>query len=280
MADGDPQPNASTPLRPANFLGYLAAAGRVYRPVLARVAVPFFVVTAILATATAFGAAGVDDAGSRGGVLGMYAVQLLGLPFLTSLLTARAESVMVGSLTGSDITLREAGRRTRTVRSHLVAAAAVAAFMTLILLLAMGLLGALVAAHVFLGPTILVSVILFEEGSFQEGWIRTRELLRGHGMRLFLYLLCIALALVLVEVLLSQVTIRLAVAAAGDGALANLALPFTGWISGTGAWTGLGLSFMSAVGLVAYFDLRTNADDDFEVADLAEGPEEQPEPEA
>lgn len=274
MADGDAEPSSPESARPTNFLGYVAGAARVYRLVPARVAVPFFVTAALLTTATGVAAASVGAAGSSGGVIGIYALQLLGMPFVMSLLAARAEGVMVGALTGGDVTIREAGRRQRNVRTHLFTAAAVAAFLTLILLLAMGLLGALVAAHLFLGPTILVSVIVFEEQSFQEGWIRTKQLLRGHGMRLFLYLLCIAMALVLVEIVLSGLTIRLAVAVAGSGALSNVALPFTGWVSGTGAWGGLGLSFMSAVGLMAYFDLRSKAEEDFEVADLAEEDEE------
>ena len=275
MADGDAEPpSSSEAIRPTNFLGYVAGATRVYRPVFRRVAVPFFLVPALLATAMGAAAAAVDAARSDGGLIAIYALQLLGLPFVMSLLAARAQGVMAGALSGADVTLRDAGRRQRGVRSHLLAAAAVAALLTFILLMAMGPVGSLVATHLFLGPTILVSVIVFERKSFQEGWIRTRELLRGHGMRLFLYLLCIALALVMIEVILSSLVIGLAVTATGGGAFWDVVLPFTGWIL-----AGLGLSFMSAVGLVAYFDLRSKADEDFEVADLEEAPEEEREDE-
>ena len=73
-----------------------------------------------------------------------------------------------------------------------VTAALFAGMICLALATFLGPLGLLLLGT-FFGPPILMQIICIEQVSMQEGWARTRGLIKGHALRIFGYLLTVAL---------------------------------------------------------------------------------------
>ena len=273
MSAGDEKPPRSPEevLRPANFLGYVASATQLFRAAGRKVAPGFALLGIVLSLATLGAVLLAGSADSQRGLMVVFYAQLLALPFFASMLAARTSLVMSRSLAGQDSSVRTAGAELKLVRSHLLAAVMVAAFLSLVLFFGLGPMGGALGAHIVLGPPVLIQVIALEKRPFDESWIRMRELLRGSALRVFLYVLCVALAVLLVEVVVGGVIYTLLSRVVGVEPAIVVNTPISGALSG------LGLSFMSALGLVAYFDLRSKAEEDFEVADLEgdDDPEDQ-----
>ena len=267
MSDGDAQPSSSREelLRPANFPAYVGAALRVYKLAGRSVALAFIVMGVLLALVTATGVTVASSADSDRILLVVLYLQLLALPFFASILAARTSRVMARAVAGEEISVRRAGAELQGLRSHLIAGAMIAALLTLLFLQLLGLLGALVASHLLVGPPIFAQVIALERKPLQDAWARTKELWKGNVLRLFLYLLCAALGLVMFEVIVSGIIFTVLATATGEAAAVIVNTPVSGAVSG------LGVSFMSALGLVAYFDLRSKDEESFSTADLVGG---------
>ena len=263
MAEDNSDKSPGEILLPTNFLAYTGAALRLLRTSLRTAVVAFCLVGVFIAVFAAAGGTLADTADSTDFLYVVLYAQLIALPFLGSLVSARTSRVMALSLAGRDITLRAAGVGLRGYRSHLVVAAMLASFLTLALTFAMGLLGAFVGSHLLLGPPILAQVIALERASFSEAWIRTKELLRGQALRLFLYLLCAALMIVMAEIIISGIVFTVLVAAIDEDVAVVVNTPIAGIVSG------FGLALMSAFALESYLELRTRQDEDFGIEGLA-----------
>ena len=255
--------SAGDVLQPNNFLSYIGAAIRLYRPAAGKLSASFGLLGIVLVLA--FGASEAAVPSSQSATLLFFG--LVGvLTLVGGLFSSRASSTMVQHLGGAPTPSEGPSQRLRDARSHLVAAGMVGAGVAVVLTLGFGLLGALVGMHLMLGPPVLSQSVAIEGRPFQEALARARELLRGQSLRVFLYLLCAALALSMFELMV----IRLAVVAASALLNGNLAAIGSGVL--IGGTLGLGLSFMAAVGLVTYFDVRSR-NETFDVTDLREGGE-------
>lgn len=258
-------------LLPTNFLAYTGAALRLLRTSLKTVVLTFSLLGVFIAV---FAAAGGKLASDSIDLL--YVVvygQLIAFPLLGSLVSARTSRVMALSLAGRDVSLREAGAGLRGYRSHLLAAAMLATFLTLALTFSMGLLGAFLGSHLMLGPPILAQVISLERATFSTAWIRMKDLARGQALRTFLYLLCAALMIVLTEILVAGIVYTILAGAIDEDIAAVINTPFAGIVSG------FGLALMSAFILESYLELRVRDDEDFNLEELAAELEEEEEPE-
>lgn len=259
-------------LRPKNFPSYVGASWRLYRLAGFRLLRPFLVVGVLLAGATTVLAVAGAEMDSDSLLQVVSYAQLLALPFFASLLAGRTALVMARKLAGEDISSPTMAAELKEVRSHSVAAAMVAALIAfafmIILSAVLAGLGPSVAIHLILGPPVLAQVITIEKRPLQDAWARTKAVGQGQVGRLFLYLFCVALLLVMVELLIGGALLALFARFTSDFGVgvANVVLGVV--------MSSLGLSFMAAMGLVAYFDLRSKSDDDFEISDLKEEPEE------
>lgn len=264
-------------LLPTNFLAYTAAAIRLLRTSFRSVALSFCLVGVFIAVFAAAGGTLADTADSVDFLYVVLYAQLIALPLLGSLVSARTSRVMALSLAGRNISLRDAGAGLRGYRSHLFAAAMLASFLTLALTFAMGLLGAFLGSHLMLGPPVLAQVISLERATFSEAWMRMKELARGQALRTFLYLLCGALMVVMAEILISGIIFSILSAAIDEGVAVVVNTPIAGIVSG------FGLALMSAFTLESYLELRARQDEDFDFEELAteleEGELEEDEPE-
>ncbi|MDQ4095257.1 MAG: hypothetical protein M3174_03500 [Actinomycetota bacterium] len=173
------------------------------------------------------------------------------LPFVGSILVARAARIMAPALAGQRVSFGRAGRGLRGALPHVFAAAMISTLLTFVLSQLDPVLLARVAPFLVIGPPVLAQVLAIERRPLGEAWRRTRELVTGQALRVFLYLLCMALAVAMFRELLVGLVFQ-ATRGLGDAGLLS-ALAFT-------ILTGLGLSFMAAAGLVTYLDCRTRTE--------------------
>ena len=242
----------------------MGAAVRLYKPVAFRVAFPFillglgFAIAAEIAVNLVADDNGVTGGSRAGAVVAIRFAQLLAMPLFGSLLAARAAVLMSQALAGTEGQPMEPSQ---TGRSHLLAGGMLSSFLTFAFTLALGILGAYVGPHLILGPPIFVQILALEKGPFDEAWVRTKAFLKGNAMRVFLYLLCAALALVMVKILFDALIFTVLIQLVGLSTARDPAAFLAG------ASFGLTLSFMSALGLVAYLELRTRHEE-FGIDDL------------
>lgn len=250
-------PAAEDVLSPNNFLSYLGAAVHILRSRGWSAVLPFVLLTTILSLGDLAVRLTIEDEGTR---LGARLILLFALPLVGSVLAARTARMLAPALAGQTVSFRQTGEDLSGSRSHLLACGMIATLLTLILAQVNPLLG-LIGPHLVLGPPILAQVVGLERRTLVEAWARLRVLAKGQALRIFLYLLCAALALVMFEVIIAGLIFTLVRNSAGADAGAIATIPVEAVL------TGLGLSFMAAVSLVAYFDCRTRTED-FELDDL------------
>ena len=254
-------------MAPRNFLAFIGAGFRLYRLVAGRVMFAFAasigLVYLVLVGITYFTSTLSSDINLRALGAGFLIAQTLLPPFVGSLLVGRSSRVIANQVAGRRVSLREAGPPEGS-RSHLFAAAMLSAFLVLAVSVAMGLVGFFLGAQLLLGPPLLVHVIALERLSFTDGWARTREIVRGNALRMFLYLLCIALGLMLVEFPLAQGISALLLEVIPTDFPELVFFPVLGIV------IGVGMSLMSAFMFESYLDLRAREDEDFDFEQLAE----------
>ena len=243
-------------MRPGNFFPFAGAGLKAFKPVAGRGILAFSgLIGALLAvlTGTAYAGANIEpDAVS----LTFLILVILIPPFAGSFLSARTGWAVIGASAGESISLRDAGVALRPFRSHILASAMLSAFLTFILANILGLyFGLFLGAHLFLGPPFLLHAIAIEKKSFVDGWARTKELVRGQALRLFLYLLCITLAIVMVEITVLQLAARAIDSVASTRLVLITYYPLLGVILGAG------MALTSAYLVIAYLDVRGRIDD-------------------
>lgn len=247
-------------LAPKNFLGYIGAAAAVLRSAGRRALIPFALVGLVVAVALSFAIGLIDTDESQLEVAMLY-LQLLMLPLVSSLLVPRISRVMAFALVDNEISFRQAGRALRGTWPHIFAGGMIAALLTLLVTQVMGVLGALIAWHVAMGPPVFAHVIGLERESMQGAFARARRLAKGSALRIFAYMVSAALAFVMVEFIVSSLIASALTTAVDAGVAQAIFVPISGVVSG------VGLSFMCALGLVAYFDLRARSED-FDIDEL------------
>ena len=174
--------------------------------------------------------------------------------FVTSVVAARLSLTLKNALVGERREAPSPEPDEGLGASHLLAAAAIAGLSAALVYLLIGPLGYALGARALIGPPLLAHAIVLERTTLQEGWRRTRERLRGNALRMSVYLSCAALLAVLVEDMALFLVYRIARGSFSGSAL-GWGLELT-----RGLLLGAGLSFMTAVGFVAYLEARTRHD--------------------
>lgn len=245
--EGRPGPDAAAVLSPNNFLSYIGATVSLLRAAGWKVILPFVALTAVLSMADLGARLSIENDDT---LLGVRLGLLFALPLVGSMIAARTTRVLAPALAGENVSLKQAGVDLRGHRSHMLACGMIAMLLTFVLAQVNPLLG-LIGPHLVLGPPLLVQVVGLEREPLGAAWRRVREMVRGQALRIFLYILCAALALVMFEVILAGLVFTLVANASSTDAGAIAGIPIEVISSG------IGLGFMAAFGLVAYFDCRT-----------------------
>jgi hypothetical protein len=127
------------------------------------------------------------------------------------------------------------------------------------------ILGFMLAIPLSAGPPILLHVVGLEDRSIREAFPRFRGLLKGQGLRMFVYLLLLGLMATLVSNILVQL-VGVGVLQVG---LSGGSLTAAGVVLGT-VFLGISDLLLSAGLLVAYVDARKREDEDFSIDELTE----------
>lgn len=257
---------------PGTFIGHMGAAWYVWRQHVRAILLPFVIgaflyFTLLQAGLILLGDEELSETTQAGAsILLVFALTLVGGLVSATGIVARSIVVMADGSSGRTTTMTTAGARLRPVKSHVIAAGMISLLLSGgVAVLLIYNLGPFVAPYLFLGPPVLAPVIALEGKTLPEGWRRTRRLLSGNALRLFLYLLCAALLLSLTQLILGQTLLS---------ALSSLGTGFALVLVATAAWStllGLAFSLMVAVTLIAYFDLRSRKEN-FALEDLQEPP--------
>jgi hypothetical protein len=189
-------------------------------------------------------------------------VVVIGQQVAASIATAVAQVFAVDKVLGRGAGLRDAIREVRSVGSPVLLVAFTSAMLVMLvgLLLPLGASPAtslvqILIGYLFLGPPILLTVVLLETRRFAGSTARFKELMAGEWGRVPMYLLTFALGAAMLQLVVTGVSILLV--ARGVDTLddlnvwAGLAVLLAGTVVRS-----LVLPFLSSVWLVAYFDLR------------------------
>lgn len=189
-------------------------------------------------------------------------VVVIGQQVAASLATAVAQVFAVDKVLGRGAGLRDAMREVRSIGSPVLLAAFTSAMLVMLvgLLLPLGASPAtslvqILIGYLFLGPPILLTVVLLETRRFAGSTARFKELMAGEWGRVPMYMLTFALGAAMLQLVATGVAILLV--ARGVDTLddlnvwAGLAVLLAGTIVRS-----LVLPYLSSVWLVAYFDLR------------------------
>lgn len=189
-------------------------------------------------------------------------VVVIGQQVAASLATAVAQVFAVDKVLGRGAGLRDAVREVRSIGSPVLLAAFTSAMLVMLvgLLLPLGASPAtslvqILIGYLFLGPPILLTVVLLETRRFAGSTARFKELMAGEWGRVPMYMLTFALGAAMLQLVATGVSI-LIVARGVDtiddlNVWAGLAVLLAGTLVRS-----LVLPYLSSVWLVAYFDLR------------------------
>ena len=117
--------------------------------------------------------------------------------------------------------------------------------------------------ELFVGPPVVITVIVLERARIGAALTRARELLDKNWSRMLLYLITVAAGVGLVDFVIQQSAIRAVSAAATDVVGLSLAVFVSVVVPA------VLLPFVACVWLIAYFDLRARAEDFDEQAMIA-----------
>lgn len=116
--------------------------------------------------------------------------------------------------------------------------------------------------ELFVGPPVVITVLVLERQPLGAALGRARELLQTHWSRLLLYLITIAAGVGLLDFVIQQSTLRLLVGSVD-------ALTYVLFAAVSVVIPSILLPFVACVWLIAYFDLRARAEDFDEPAMIA-----------
>lgn len=247
----------------------LVSSWRLWKPNLRSVSVAFFALVAILSLALpAVGFFFRDSSVESSVALSLVLVTFLGIPFFGGLLAAHVSRLVRDRLGGRAVGFKDVRVALRPNRSHILAAAMLATFLTFAFAYALPPLGQLIGPFLFLGPPILIQVIALEGRSFSSAWNRTKELMRGETVRVLVYLLCISLTLGLVVILIVGVTAQ-ALAESDTNEAVSVGLVLLQSVI-----AGVAFGFMACVAVSTYFELRARKEQGFDATAIEEEPNE------
>lgn len=178
---------------PFGLSGVLASAARLQRATFRQTLPVFALFAALLSVLPAIFLVDLGDSL----ILPLYLIIQVVLPaFLASVAFGIAAIVFDKASSAKGPTeLRPVAEATSTMKRNakdVVTAALFAGMICLALATFLGPIGLLLLGT-FFGPPIVMQVICLEQVSMQEGWARTRALIKGHALRIFGYLVTIAL---------------------------------------------------------------------------------------
>jgi len=245
-ADNDSLPG------PFGFRSFVTEATRLYRSNVGVLAPSFLVVALPLWVLPVAGIVVLESAGgSRFIAFMIFFVQLAALQLFGSLLVGPAAVVMTERLHERPMSVKEALRELRPLRSSLIATGLYSVIAAVLLLVV-----PVIPATVVLGPPIFAHVIALERKTLQEALPRARSLLKRNALRLFTYLFVVLLlAFILDFVLYSQASVvERALGVDSESVLALAGALLRGLVTGVVLWP-----VASCLSLVAYFDVRARA---------------------
>lgn len=179
---------------PLGLSGVLATSARLFGATYKHVLPVFVLFATVLSVMPAIFLVDLSD----GLILPLYLIIQVVLPaFLASIAFGIAAVVFDQAEISAEVyenPVRRAGREVKRNAKDVITAALSAGMICLALATFFGPIGLLILGT-FFGPPILMQAICLEEVSLQEGWARTRLLLKGHALRVFGYLLTIALGI-------------------------------------------------------------------------------------
>lgn len=234
-------------------------AWRLYRSSFFPVVWVFLVVFAVLAAILNLAIYSLDNTASLR-VLIYLVVVVIGQQVGASAALAVSHLYMTDRALGREARLRDSIREVRSLAVPVLLATLFSAFLALAggIILPHPLIQ-IVFSYWFLGPPILVTVVLLQTRRFAGASKRFSELMQGEWLRIPMYLLTFAIGAAMLQI----VATGLALVGVAQGAenldditvLAGVAVLAAGTILRC-----IVLPYLSAVWLVAYFDLRARKD--------------------
>ena len=178
--------------RPVTFAGSLGVSWRTFRGRF-HVLVGLFIVVYIVASTLPYALFAALPSVSRTvvGVQLLYLAVMFGL----SVCTAVAAVIVVDEYAGKTTLAREAWRTVIPRLRDVFIVCLITSLFALLLsqVLFAGYLGLLLTVAIFMGPPVVVQVLVVEELPLREAWARSRELLKMQWGRTIMYIFNIAL---------------------------------------------------------------------------------------
>jgi hypothetical protein len=256
----EPPADESIP-SPVLLAGMARQAWNVYRATFFPVIWVFllaFVVLAVLLNLAIYAFDQTDT--SR--ILIFLILVVIGQQIAASLATAVAQVLAADKILGRATRLRDAVREVRSVGSPVLLAAVTSAMLVMLvgLLLPLGASPAtslvqILIGYLFLGPPILLTIVLLETRRFAGSTARFKELLAGEWGRVPMYMLTFALGAAMLQLVATGVSILLVARGVDTVDDLNVWAGLVVLLAGT-LVRSVVLPYLSAVWLVAYCDLR------------------------
>ena len=238
----DPSRYIQPPLR---FSGIIASSGRIYSATLRRAFFPF----ALFALFTMLAPVLLELDIVENLVLPLGFLLVVVLPtFLFGLVIAYIASLADGLMNGEDVRPSEAVRRIKPQKKDILVAALLGGAFSLAFAAILPLLWRLFFT-LFLGPPLLMQVVVAERLDFQAAATRTKELMKGHWGRVIMALVAIALGIGLIETTALGLTIGFL-----DDADSAVAIPVLLLVRMV--LVGVLYPYVAAAGYVCYYDVK------------------------
>ncbi|CAN5731379.1 hypothetical protein BH24ACT26_BH24ACT26_19550 [soil metagenome] len=238
------------PPGPLSFTEMIREAWRLYR-MRPLVVIPIFAALYLCVALLAVSVAGQDRLAGSGRIVVGIAFQF-GVPLAGTILTALAVVVMHDESVGNSSSLGSAWSGLAALWKELLAAALLAAIVSLVLyvpplsIIAV-YIGSSGLSAVLFGPPLVIHAMVLERRSLAQSWVRTRALMQGNWARVLLYWLTIALTVTVVGGLLT-------VPAQSVGTTTLLLV--------NGLILGVLVPYVAAFVLASYLDVRAQHDRD------------------
>jgi hypothetical protein len=243
----DPSPYIQPPLR---FSGIIASSGRIYSATLSRTFFPF----ALFGLFTMLAPVLLELDIVENIVLPLGFLLVVVLPtFLFGMVVAYIASLADGLMNGEDLRTSEAVRRIKPQKKDILVAALLGGTFSLAFAALLPLLWRLFFT-LFLGPPLLMQVIVAERLDFQAAATRTKELMKGHWARIVMALVAIALAIGLIETTALGLSIGLVEDSSSAVAIPVLLLVRM-------VLVGALYPYVAAAGYVCFYDVRAASED-------------------
>ncbi|MGI8774380.1 MAG: hypothetical protein ACR2KQ_05090 [Actinomycetota bacterium] len=198
--------------RPLNFTALVASAGRLYSRNARRLMPLFAGIGLFISILPVFFFFDLPE----GAIIPIYLFVQVAVPaVLAGLGIAVASAVMEAELNGRPATVRAGISWIRGHFREILAAALLGGMLAIFVAVFLGILSFMLI-YLFFGPPIVIQVVALERARLQAAWPRTKELMKGHWLRVFMYLFTIGLGIALMQSLALALT---------NGAIQELARP-------------------------------------------------------